>query len=102
MLNPFHLHRVVVERHRIDVLESPPQEINDGGIVLRLSQVLATVRRFANVSVFDDNLAALQHDTRMTEHAGDIFFLFVNDDVGVTSQSQIALAVQPECPSRAG
>src|ERR1051325_5052549 len=52
---PLHLHRVIRERDRVELLEERPDVVLDPFVVRRLDDELAAVRHFAEIPFFDDD-----------------------------------------------
>src|SRR5437588_9645201 len=61
------LHRIIIKRHRIDLLEQRPKIILDLRIVRGMDNELAAIDDFSDVAVLDNYFATLDHVARITE-----------------------------------
>src|SRR5262245_25694207 len=97
VLQPRHLGRIVLEGQRVQLLERRTDEILDRRIELGLHQEDAPFSERPDLPFLDDDLAALQHVSRMREHhAIAVGFLGVDGDVAVCAQTEMSLLLQPE------
>ena len=102
MFKSFHFYGIVFERHCINVFELWLQVAFNLRIERRFDNEFATFRRRANVAVFNDNFTTLEYITRVAEHLRDVLFFFINHDIRVRSDAQIAFLSQSKGACRTG
>src|SRR6188474_3169242 len=65
--NALDLHRIVLERHRVDLLEQRADELLDLFVVGGAENELLPLAYSANLALFDNDLATLQYVSRVGE-----------------------------------
>src|SRR5437867_3016163 len=98
---PLHLHCIVVEGDRIDLLKERSQERFDLLIEAGAHDELPALARGADLSVLDHDLASLDDVARRPEHGAVTRLLIVEHDVRVRAHAQVPLPLQAEGARRA-
>ena len=91
MLDPLEFNWVILKRHGVVVFEQRAHEFVDARVTLELDQKLAALRRLSDFAVLDNDFSPFDHVSRMAEHALHVVVVFVNHDIRVTTDAQVAL-----------
>src|SRR6188768_1233259 len=101
--NALDLHRVVLERHRVDLLEQRPDVLLDLFVVGGAEDELPALAHGSNLAFFDDDLAALQHVARVGEqHFVILGSGGIDRHVGVGADAKMSLLREAERACRTG
>src|SRR6187401_1860833 len=97
-----HLRGVVLEGHRVHLLELLTDEVLDLRVELRTHDELAALAERPYLALFHDDMTTLEHVTRIGEqHAISVRLFRINRHVAVGTDPEMTFLCQAKSPGRA-